>query len=174
MSNELLPRIRQQLDDLAKTIIGRVNELHRQGVSSGGAGVDLFTGTDASTFAVNSAVVNNPGLVVTGRSGDDGDNELALEIAGLAESADGDGVSINEKYSNLIVDLATQRSSYRTLTESQGTIVQSTRNRLDAERGVNLDEELANLVLYQRSFEANARVIRTIDEMLDTVVNGMI
>ena len=46
--------------------------------------------------------------------------------------------------------------------------------RLDAERGVNLDEELANLMVYQRSYEANARVIRAVDEMLDTLINGMI
>ncbi len=175
MTNEVIPKIRRQLDELAKSIIDQVNSLHRQGVSSGGAGVDLFSGSDASTFTVNQAVVNNPALVVTGRSGDAGDNELALEIAALAESvAGGKDLSLNEQYNNLIVDLATQRGSYRTLAESQETIVESTRNRLEADRGVNLDEELANLVLFQRSFEANARVIRIIDEMLDTVVNGMI
>jgi flagellar hook-associated protein 1 len=175
LSNDILPRVRQQLDELARSIADQVNALHRQGVSSGGAGVDLFTGTDASTFEVNQAVVTNPSLVVTGRSGVVGDNELALEIAALAETVvGGETRSLNEQYSTMIVDLATQRSSYRTLAESQGTIVQSTRNRLEGERGVNLDEELANLVLFQRSFEANARVIRIVDEMLDTVVNGMI
>jgi len=86
----------------------------------------------------------------------------------------GQSKSLNEEYSNLIVDLATQRGSYRTLTDSQDMIVASTQNRLEAKRGVNLDEEMANLVLFHRSFEANARVIRTIDQMLDTVVNGMI
>jgi flagellar hook-associated protein 1 FlgK len=144
-------------------------------MSSRGAGVDLFVGQDASSLAVNAAVIADHGLVVTGRSSDPGDNEIALEIAALAERAGaGEDLTLNDRYNAIIVGLATRQSTTRALAESQTALVESARGRLEAERGVNLDEELANLILYQRSFEANARVVRDIDEMLDTLVNGII
>jgi flagellar hook-associated protein 1 FlgK len=47
------------------------------------------------------------------------------------------------------------------------------RSQRDAVSGVSLDEEMANLLKYQRAFQANSRVFNTIDSLLDTVVNGL-
>jgi flagellar hook-associated protein 1 FlgK len=41
----------------------------------------------------------------------------------------------------------------------------------DAVSGVSLDEEMTNLTKYQKAFEASARLVTTIDQMLDTVLN---
>lgn len=175
LANETLPELRKQLDGLAVTLMQRVNELHMQGVTDRGSGLAFFTGTGASNIEVNEAFAGNARLVVSGRSGSDGDNSLALEIAALGTAAgEGDTSSLNELYGTIVVGLSSQQGSYRALRESQDAITQSVRNRFESDRGVNLDEELSNLVMFQRSFEANARVIRAVDEMLDTLINGMI
>lgn len=175
VTNALIPRLRQQLDELAGQLVSQVNALHQQGVTESGRGVALFTGSTAATIAVNSAVSNDVRLIATGRSGEAGDNELALAIAQLNTTLQpGQTQTLSERYTALIVQVATERGTYDSLRLGQQSIVEATRARLESEKGVNLDEELANLLLYQRTYEANARVVRVVDEMLDTLVNGMI
>ena len=175
MTNDTIPKLRADLDALAAQVIDQVNALHQQGITERGRGVALFTGNTAATMAVNSAVINDVRLVATGRSGEAGDNELALEIAQLNTTLQpGQQQTLNERYTQMIVEIATERGTYNSLLMGQQSIVEAAQARLDAEKGVNLDEELANLMMFQRTYEANARVVRVVDEMLDTLVNGMI
>ncbi len=174
-ANEMLPKIRGQIDDLARRLISQVNAIHEQGSTAIGRGVSLFEGTGAGSIAVNEAIASDLRLLATGRSGDDGDNTIALEIAALGSTLQpGEDKTLNEAYAQMIVSVASDRGTFSTLREGQAGIVETVSARLESVRGVNLDEELANLVMFQRTYEANARVIRTIDQMLDTLVNGLI
>ena len=171
MSNDTVPGIRAKLDELASEIIRRVNDLHESGVTEEGVGVSLFTGDSAATMAINEAVANNNRLVAAGRDGTPGDNTLAKDIANLGtEVVDGHDRSLDDMYYTFIGNVANDRGLYDSLRSGQEDIVESARSRLEAEKGVNIDEELANLVVYQRSYEANARVVRAVDEMLATLV----
>jgi flagellar hook-associated protein 1 FlgK len=171
MSNDMVPGIRAQLDELASEIIRRVNDLHESGVTAEGVGVSLFTGDSAATMAINEAVANNNRLVAAGRDGTPGDNTLAKDIANLGtEVVAGHDRSLDDMYYTFIGGVANDRGLYDSLLSGQEGIVESARSRLEAEKGVNIDEELANLVVYQRSYEANARVVRAVDEMLATLV----
>ena len=53
------------------------------------------------------------------------------------------------------------------------TIQQLVRNQRDTVSGVSMDEEMADLVKYQRAFQASSRVFSVVDELLDTVVNRL-
>jgi flagellar hook-associated protein 1 FlgK len=140
-------------------------------VTAEGVGVSLFTGDSAATMAINEAVANNNRLVAAGRDGTPGDNTLAKDIANLGtEVVDGHDRSLDDMYYTFIGNVANDRGLYDSLRSGQEDIVESARSRLEAEKGVNIDEELANLVVYQRSYEANARVVRAVDEMLATLV----
>lgn len=175
MTNDMIPKLRSDLDALANQVMQQVNALHQQGITERGRGVALFTGNSAATMSVNSAVSNDVRLIATGRSGEAGDNELALEIAQLNTTLQGGrSQTLNEQYTQLIVEIATERGTYDSLFTGQQSIVEAARSRLEAEKGVNLDEELANLLMYQRTYEANARVVRVVDDMLNTLVNGLI
>lgn len=172
MANEVIPEIRADMDELAAQIIRRVNALHETGVTEDGVGVSLFTGTTAATMAINSAVENNNRLIASGADGSPGDNSIAVQIANLGTAVGGaDDRTIDDMYYTFISKVANKRGRYDALVTGQEAIVESAQSRLDSEKGVNLDEELANLIVYQRSFEANARVVRAVDEMLNTLVN---
>lgn len=172
MANEVIPGMRADLDELAAEIIRRVNDLHGAGVTEDGVGVQLFEGTNAATISINSAVAANNRLVATGSDGSPGDNSIAKAIANLGtDVVSGHDRSIDDIYYTFVGKVANQRGRYDALVTGQEAIVESAQARLDSEKGVNLDEELANLVVYQRAFEANARVIRTVDEMLNVLVN---
>jgi len=77
------------------------------------------------------------------------------------------------EYRQLVVDLgAHSQASQRRAEIQAATVIE-----VDAERvsqsGVNLDEEMSNLVQFERSYQAAAKVIATIDEMLDVLINRM-
>jgi flagellar hook-associated protein 1 FlgK len=53
----------------------------------------------------------------------------------------------------------------------QEAVVSASEDAVQASAGVNLDEEMTNMLLFQRAYQASARVITTVDEMLDTLIN---
>lgn len=171
-ANSLIPDIRADMDAMARAIIKRVNDLHETGVTADGVGVSLFDGTSAATMSINDAVRNNNRLVAAGYDGTPGDNRLAKDIANLGTTVvAGHDRSLDDMYYTFVGKVANKRGRYDALVTGQEAIVESARGRLDSEKGVNMDEELANLVMYQRSYQANARVVRAIDDMLSTLVN---
>ena len=80
--------------------------------------------------------------------------------------------SIDEKIKDVAWKKVKEREEMQSTSVGNGIGIAHA--RLENDRGVNLDEELANMMIYQRSFEANARVIRSVDEMLNTLINGML
>jgi len=139
----------------------------------------FFTGSDASDIAVSSVIVNDPGKIAASLSTDPrdtGDNRNALAMAALQDAPllASRTTTFNDYYEQTIASLGvlTQR------TTDQTDMADNFRRHIDQRReevaGVNLDEEVANLTRFQRGYEASARVFAVIDELLDTLINGLI
>ena len=162
---------RESLDELAADLIQQVNELHRQGRSTGGSGLNFFTGEGAADIGVSTALADDPTLIAISRSGLAGDTDLAREIADLSLAAPDGGKSVVARYDTLVVDLASSVSAVRFQCETQAQVVDSVATRLESVRGVNTDEEAANLMRYQNAYEAAARVVQVVQQMFDTLLN---
>ena len=166
-------QVRDQLDKVAARIIGEVNALHIQGRTATSSGLAFFTGDSMHTIDVNSALVDQPSLVATGRSINESDNALALEIANLGNvsALDPNGDTVLEVYRSAVVTVASNRASFEFLVDNQQNVVDSLEAKIASVSGVSLDEEGANMVQYQNSYNAAARVISTVQEMYDTLLN---
>lgn len=135
----------------------------------GVGGRRFFEGTDASNLTVSSDVDNNPTAVAAGRIGNGVlDNSVALLAAELGSKTNG----ADSQYRAFIVALGVDSQS----TQQRASIQQKTTDAIDNQRdslaSVNTDEEMVNLVQYQRAYQAAARVMTSIDEMLNTLING--
>jgi flagellar hook-associated protein 1 len=137
----------------------------------------FFTGDKAYTFGVNAWVLDNPNLVAAGQfdaSGAHavGDNRNALALLALEDAPVGpDGMTFSDAYQSLVTNLGlnaqdagSQKAFY------QGLVDQLSQMR-DSVSGVNLDEELTNLVKFQRSYQAAAKLISTADELYQTLLD---
>jgi flagellar hook-associated protein 1 FlgK len=71
----------------------------------------------------------------------------------------------------LIGDLGVSSQSSIRRRDIQNAVTEQVDAARDAESGVNLDEEMTNLLTYQRGYEAASRVLTTIDSMLDQLIN---
>jgi len=170
-----LAGLRGDLDTLASQIIAQINAVHRTGYSlTGETGADFFTGTDAITMAVSSDLAADPAQVqAAGRAGAPGDNTVALALAQLADQpvAALGNRTFQDYYSQMVAQLGLGlRNANGQLADHQLVLNLLHRQR-DALGGVSLDEEMTDLIRYQKAYEASARLIVTLDEMLETVLS---
>ena len=88
-------------------------------------------------------------------------------------SIDGTGSKLNDYYASIISKLATATSAAKSSLSTQVTLLANLENQRLSESGVSLDEEMTNLIQFQHSYQANAKMISTVDELLDVVINGL-
>jgi flagellar hook-associated protein 1 FlgK len=164
-----------ELDTLAAALIQEVNTLHAPGFGlDGTTGENFFTGTDAATIGVNAVLLGDPRRIQAGGvAGAPGDNTVALALAQLADDklAALGNQSLLENYGQVVSKLGQSLSGVNAQLTNQQIVEQMLNRQRDSVSGVSLDEEMTDLIKFQRAFEASARLIVTIDEMLVTVVN---
>jgi flagellar hook-associated protein 1 FlgK len=143
----------------------------------------FFTGSIPYDAAVNTVVANDPNYInaahVNG-SGElnSGDNTTALALAALSGKnvsfstfADGETSQTLSGYYNSLVGLVgvdTQNAKYNYLYQS--ALAKELAARQDAVSAVNLDEEMSNLIRFQQSYQAAAKLINTADQMFQTIL----
>ena len=173
--DQTIPSLRASLDTLASEIVTQVNQQHRLGFGlDGSTNQDFFapTGTTASTIAVSLANVRQIAASSTA-AGVPGNSANALALAGLKNTdfASLGTVSFQEYYSTIAGNFGSIAQGVDGNLRAQKVL----HDQLTAQRasisGVSMDEELANLLQYQRSFEAASRMIVVADEMFQTILS---
>jgi flagellar hook-associated protein 1 len=166
----------RRLDEFATRLAGDVNDIHSQGKDLHGRETEPFfvlagVGRDGVTNAaaglrVNSRIQDDSTRVAAGRDGTDADNVVALDIAALRS----DRTGASGMLQSLVVDMGSRARESQDLAAGQSMIVDSFIAQRESISGVSLDEEAANLLRYQRSYEAAARIMTAVDEMTQTLL----
>lgn len=135
----------------------------------------VFNGTDAGSMAVNADLARRPDWLSSSDSLDPldtGNNAIALQMAQLRTTAIlvSNTQNINQFYESALVSLGVEARSNAQVLDIQRDAVEDFDTRRQEVSGVNIDEEVTNLLQFQRAFEASARIITTVDRMLDTLL----
>ena len=103
----------------------------------------------------------------------DGDNTNAIAMVERysANIASLKNNSFNEHYQGIVANVGSMSQSATDSLQFDDNLLFELQNRREATSGVSLDEEAANLIRYQRAFEAGARIIQLTDELLELVIN---
>jgi flagellar hook-associated protein 1 FlgK len=169
-----LATLRGGLDTMASTLITQVNGIYQNGYDlNGNSGADFFTGSDAGDIGVNSALLTDPSQVQAAGANAPGDNTVALALAQLGSQSltalnnqtFSGACSLDvENFGDALSNANDQVTNYN----SVNTMLL---NQRDSVSGVSLEEEMANLITYQKAYETSAQIISTVNQMLTTVVN---
>ncbi len=152
--------------------------LDKDSANFGGAfGVNkFFDGKDASTIKLKDALAQNPSDIHAYQAPNEGNNDVAnavlqLQFENVTFHVNGNTQSntINGFYSQMTSNLANETQTVSGKKETTQTLFNSIQKEYYSVAGVNIDEELINLEKYQRGYQANARVITTINKMLDSL-----
>ncbi len=197
LRDEIIPQVLANLDELAGSLIHEVNLLHREGFTlSGETGKDFFEGYDrddyrgaAAFIKLSSDVKNTPGnIAAAGRSSAaPGDNENALKILALQNSNipikkwsyENRGqiqsyqeleATLDEYYRMLVGEIGILTEEHNENKDFSQTLLNNLYELRDSVSGVNLDEEMIELMKIQRAHEAASKLVSIADEMLRTLL----
>ncbi len=178
MRDEIVPKYRGFLDQLASALIEEVNTIHQSGFGlSGSSGVipsnnKFFSGTGASDITLDPDIVENTNNMAASSDGSPGDNGVALAIAQLSRELilDNNTETIGDFYNSVIGTLGIEVQEINNLAENQELLITRLENIRQSISGVSLDEELTNLIEFQHAYQAAARLITLARDMMDTVL----
>ncbi len=164
-----LPNVQAALDQIAEVLREVVNQQHQSGVDlQGNPGQAFFVGTTAADVDVAAL---NAEHIAAGATAAPADNANALRMARLGLK----DLGVIGNVDTLLATLNGKLGENAASTEQMARVLSTSLGSLDDQRqsqmGVNLDEELSDLVRYQRAYEASARVMQIADEMLDRLIN---
>ena len=173
-----LAAYRTSLDTLAKGIADAVNALHQAGTdATGAAGLAFFTytaGNEAGSLAVNAAIIADPRLVAAaGAANQPGDGTVAASIADLRSALlFGSGSqTASDIYAGIVSRIGSDARQGTEMAANQALVVDHLERRRESISGVSLDEEATDMIRFQHAYQAAARVITAVDEMLDLLIN---
>lgn len=173
-------------------VVQGINGLHQLGYTlegvPGGHFFEMTSGEEALSFSLNPNIVSNITQIATsGRTYEDengdihtvrGNNQLALVMSELRnQKFSFDGISqsatVDEYFRSIVGQLGVETQEATRQAVNQTILVEQVDSGRQAVSGVSLDEEIANMIMYQHSYNAAARMMTTIDQMLDRVINQM-
>lgn len=138
----------------------------------------FFSGTDAASMSVKSEYLNDPSLLRGSKNGSDGDNDISNQIIQLQYeelnfyNADGtvNKVSIDGYYRLFTGRIASDGEAVTNTHSTNTTLYNTVYDEFQSKNGVSTNEELAALIQFQSSYGAAAKVVTTVDQMLDTLL----
>jgi len=178
--DQTLSSILNRLDELASTITESVNAIHREGVTSYGTkGVDFFKQLDGKERAsqyigLSDAITNDVNQIAAAATPDSpGDNRIAVAISQIQNMRvmENGNSTLDSFYNGIVSDVGVVAGRNRNSLVQQKDISMQLDKMREQISGVSMDEETANLLQFQRAFDASAKVISVADQCLETVLN---
>jgi flagellar hook-associated protein 1 FlgK len=161
-----LPKYQASLDSVAAALASTVNATHQGGYDlSGAAGGAFFSGTTAATIAV--AITDPAKIAASSTPGGNLDAGTAHTLGLFGTTAGG----ADQTYKSMVGTMASDVQRASQAASVQSAVVTSVDAQVQSVSGVSFDEETSNMLTYQRAYQASARVLTTVDEMLDTLIN---
>ena len=177
--NATIPSYRKGLDAFASQLATSVNAIHRTGYDvdpagdppTGGELRDFFGTNDGSTTynASNIKVaITDPLKIATSKTpGGNYDNSVMAQLADLSDIDGGPAAT----YKSLIGRLGVESQTAATRLATRQDVSNKADSAVSNTSGVDTDEEMTNLMAFQRAYESSARVMTTIDSTIQTIIN---
>ncbi len=175
LTQDKLPAVQAQLDQLARSLVTEFNALHSAGYTlNGTTGVDFFdpAGVTASTISLSAAVRASSDNIAAASVNAPGDGGVAASLAGLATTGvvSLGGRTLREFYVGMASGIGLEVQGSRQDFEADVVLVERADQSRQAVGGVSIDEEMVNLIGQQQAYQAAARLISVADEMMQDLM----
>jgi flagellar hook-associated protein 1 FlgK len=154
LTTTTLPGYLSSLDSFANTLATDVNTAY---------GSTFFGGTTALTLGTG---IPAPSAITAGSGSASGSNDLALAVAALSTTS-----TAGSQYANFVSQVGSDTDDALRSQSVAQAAVNNAEDRRQNVSGVSLDEEMADMLRFQRGYQASARAMSSIDSMLDTLIN---
>ncbi len=186
-SNKGIPYYIEELNEFVTTFATKVNAVHDDGYGlNGTTGVLFFTRNGVATGGTGDIAFNAKNIkisqdvdldwnkIAASASNDllPGDGTIALKIVELRHDSGMFSEGKPEDFiKSLISNLGVDTQEAIRMVTNQEYLTSQIENQRQAVSGVSMDEEMSNMVRFQHAYNAAARMITTMDEMIDTIIH---
>jgi flagellar hook-associated protein 1 FlgK len=168
------------LDQIAVTLVNTINAQHALGFDlSGAPGGDFFSVIPsiqgaAAVVRVDAALAMDPRRIAAASSATavPGDNQNALALLNLRAASHPalGNLTLQDSYLALVGDIGLQVESAQTSLDFRESLLKQTQAQREAVSGVNMDEEMTKMIMFQRAFEASSLLVRTADDLYANLI----
>lgn len=174
-----------KLNEFAQDFSNKINEIHHKGIDfTGTAGGDFFNVPDGDpgkinciSFAVNGALLANPDLIAASSDfgGESNNNNLKelIKLKDKTDMFDSTKGTPDDFIKALLSSLAVDAEQAERMATNSEILITDTDNRRMSASGVLMDEEMGNMVKFSQAYNAAARMLTTLDGILDTTINRL-
>lgn len=174
LRDQEIPSLSGSLDTLANSLATSVNTQNAAGFDlNGNPGGNIFvppTGVAGSALNLTVAITD-PNAIAASSDGTPGDNGNATALANLQNQDIVSGQTPINYYSGIVFQVGSDAANASSQLSGEQLLVQQLQDQVNAVSGVSLDEEGANLVLYQNAYNASARVASIVASLFQTAID---
>ncbi|KRL02081.1 flagellar hook-associated protein FlgK [Liquorilactobacillus capillatus] len=186
----------QELNDFAATVAKTTNMVFTDGKQSTSGFFNIGDDPDkyAANLKVDAAIIAKPSLIPAGTTTAAGDGSRALALANLNDlkltypMSDSDltanydatnltfkqtegGSSYADAFNNIVTKNGISKQQADNTSSAQLSLLNQLEYKNESMSGVSINEEMSDVIRFQQGFQANARIISVVSEMLDTLIN---
>jgi len=172
--DQKIPALLADLDTLAGGLATAINSAHRNGTDLAGmAGGDFFTPPPAGNVGAASSMavlITDPSKIAASSDGSPGSNGNLTQLLAVQNQTVTGGQSPINFYADMVFGIGSDVANGSAERDASDLILRQLQDQRSSLSGVSMDEEAANLIRYERSYQAAARVITAISEITDTAI----
>ncbi|CRK80922.1 flagellar hook-associated protein FlgK [Neobacillus massiliamazoniensis] len=187
-ANHIVPNLLDNIKQLQDEFSKQVNAIHSSGYNLDDIAniknnptaspdkLDFFTTNANGDWVVNPDIMQSLNKIAAGTTASVGDGTNAQAISDLKNkvfSINNSTSTLGDFYQNIIGQLGVDSQQAQNMQGNTQTLVNQVDSRRQSVSGVSLDEEMTNMIRFQQAYNAAARVVTVMDQVLDKVINGM-
>jgi flagellar hook-associated protein 1 FlgK len=132
----------------------------------------FFTGNSATSIGINETILRDPSKFAASQNGvgQDTDNSIQLSAMSVKPVEGLGGRSVIDLYDSIVSEVMLSAGTMKSIAATDALYQASIQAQRDSISGVNIEEETILMMTYQRTFQANSRLVATINEMLQTLI----
>ena len=171
--DQKIPAVMTSLDTLASGLATAFNSANTAGFDlNGNPGGALFTPVVGAGSAANiGVIITDPALIAASSDGSAGSNGNLANLSAIQNQTIIAGATPTTYYGNIVFSVGNDVSNGTAELQSSQLVLQQLQDQRGSISGVSLDEEAANMTQYQQAYDAAARIVTTVNQMLETVIN---
>jgi flagellar hook-associated protein 1 FlgK len=166
------------LDSIANELRTQINSVHATGTNPlGNTGVNFFNDSNPQSGAIDldldAAIAADPDAIVSSVTGTPGDGGLALSLSRLRDQTIGalGGKTFGRYFQAMVSDVGTRVAYWESELQTQSAVSDQIDAQVQAVSGVSLDDEMANMLRFQRSYQAAAKALTIFDQIAEDLIN---
>lgn len=172
--NNTIPAYTNEINSIVNKLVESVNSIHQTGYTITDplrSNIKFFEGYENGKLKINEDIISDPRLIAVSADGTAGNSDIAIKLGELSDKKVIDGLTFSEKYASLISRIGSDKVAVDALMDSNKLVLDQLQSQKASYSGVSVDEEMTNILIFQRAYQASAKVITVADEMIQTLLN---